>query len=354
MKFTFPLTLVLSLLLQSCNGQPNPEITTAPPSTQETLSDTLLFTSGIGAILHDSHENYWFGSLQEGLARMDGDTIQYYTTADGLAGMQVRSIQEGPEGYIYFGTINGVSRYDGENLSTLTPIEGGELTGDQMVSADALWFNAGINEGVYRYLNGELKYFSFPIPEDATTRNVYQTTGTTKDINDAAWIATYAGVFGVENKELILLYDQSLNLNIVTGLLHVRSILADSKGRVWIGNNGMGVLLVENDTTINFSQENNLMHPNSSRVAGNPNPRPGSLQQVFTIAEDLEGNIWFGDSKTGVWKYDGESVHNYTELSGLENTFALAIHTDRNDKMWFGMGDGSVYHFNGERFVRVL
>ena len=29
--------------------------------------------------------------------------------------------------------------------------------------------------------------------------------------------------------------------------LHIRSLLADSKGRIWLGNNGIGVLLLEND-----------------------------------------------------------------------------------------------------------
>ena len=27
--------------------------------------------------------------------------------------------------------------------------------------------------------------------------------------------------------------------------LHIRSVLADSKGRIWIGNNGIGVLLLD-------------------------------------------------------------------------------------------------------------
>ena len=35
-------------------------------------TDTLKFTSGIRAIFQDSKGNYWFGSLQEGVAVYDG------------------------------------------------------------------------------------------------------------------------------------------------------------------------------------------------------------------------------------------------------------------------------------------
>lgn len=67
-------------------------------------------------------------------------------------------------------------------------------------------------------------------------------------------------------------------------------------GRIWIGNNGIGVLLKEGETTINFSEKNNLIHPTSTR-RGNKS-KPGTLENVFAIEEDSEGNIWFGDRDT--------------------------------------------------------
>lgn len=166
--------------------------------------------------------------------------------------------------------------------------------------------------------------------------------------NDMLWIGTYAGVFGYNGKQFIIINDESLGLSKETGALHIRSILEDSKGRLWIGNNGIGVLLKDSGKTINFSEKQNLIHPSSSR-SGGQSPA-GTLEHVFAIEEDGDGNIWFGDRDTGIWKYDGNSMTNYTKDIVLTNDFVLTIYKDNNDELWFGMEDGSVYKFNGKTF----
>jgi hypothetical protein len=37
---------------------------------------------------------------------------------------------------------------------------------------------------------------------------------------------------------------------------------------------------------------------------------------------------------------------------GLTSDFALSIFEDKNEKLWFGMANGSVYHFNGKEFQK--
>jgi ligand-binding sensor domain-containing protein len=73
---------------------------------------------------------------------------------------------------------------------------------------------------------------------------------------------------------------------------------------------------------------------------------------VFTIAEDDEGNIWFGDRDAGIWKYDGVRMSNYTTKDGLANDHALSICKDDQGVLWFGMEDGKVYTFNGKTFEK--
>ena len=74
------------------------------------------------------------------------------------------------------------------------------------------------------------------------------------------WFGTYGAVIGYEGASLptgqarfTIIDNKSLGLNEETGYLHVRSIYEDSKGDLWIGNNGIGVLRYDGDTTINFS-----------------------------------------------------------------------------------------------------
>lgn len=42
-----------------------------------------------------------------------------------------------------------------------------------------------------------------------------------------------------------------------------------------------------------------------------------SLDKVFSIGEDTLGNIWFGTVGSGVWRYDGASLTNFTQEDGI-------------------------------------
>ena len=51
-------------------------------------------------------------------------TWRTYTTADGLASLKVDHIAEDRDGYLWFATSAGVSRFDGEAFRTSTPHDG--------------------------------------------------------------------------------------------------------------------------------------------------------------------------------------------------------------------------------------
>lgn len=326
-------------------------------------TDTLKFTSGIRAIFQDSKGNYWFGSLQEGVAVYNGNTFNYFNSNDGLTDNQIHSIQEDKEGVIWFNTQNGVSSYDGTRIKNHTDadtktsqnnfqIQRKEpIQGQWQKSDKDLWFEAGIKDGVYRFDGQKLNYLAFPPhkilnPND----NLFAVTDISKGKNNMIWFGTYAGVFGYNGSDFTIINDETLGFDRKIEPLHIRSILEDSKGRLWIGNNGIGVLLKDGDSIINFSNKNNLIHPNSKRN-GDKSPQ-GTLEHVFTIAEDNKGNIWFGDRDAGIWKFDGKSMKNYTKTDGLTSDFTLSIYEDKNSELWFGMADGSIYRFNGTTFEK--
>jgi len=127
--------------------------------------------------------------------------------------------------------------------------------------------------------------------------------------------------------------------------------MEDSKGNIWIGNNGIGVLLYDGDTIINFSEQQGLISENSERRGGYRSP-PGSLEHVFAIGEDRDGNIWFGDRDTGAWKYNGNSLRNYTAEDGLTTPHIWQFYNTKKGDLWLAMGNGSVLMFNGKSFER--
>jgi ligand-binding sensor domain-containing protein len=340
--------LILFTLSFSCVENKLPEKETSQPELLITSkTDTLKFTSGIRAIYQDSKGNYWLGSHNEGLSFYDGKSFDYFTTNEGLADNQIRSIQEDKNGKIWIGTAKGVSVYDKGRLTnyltnTNEPkFEWNKTHGD-------LWFYAGEQDGINRF-NGQLmNYLIFPKPKNKNSGDSYGVTDISKDTKGKVWIATYAALFSYDNKVVNIFDAEKLKLK-SNELLHIRSVLADSKGRIWIGNNGIGVLLMQGNSVINFSEKNKLIHPTSTRRGDKS--QPGTLEHVFAIEEDAKGNIWFGDRDTGAWKYDGKTVRNYA-IGKTSQPMIWSIYKDNQNNLLFGTADGNIFKFNGKTFEK--
>ena len=313
-------------------------------------TDTLKFTSSVRAIFQDSKGNYWIGSHNEGVSFYNGKVFEYFTVNEGLANNQIRSIQEDKKGNIWFGTANGISVYNNGTFTNYPSTNNIPIV-DWNTTNGNLWFNAGPEDGIYRFDGTNMNYLIFPKPQTKNTDtadNTYGVTGTSKDKVGTIWIATYAALFSYDGKEVIIFDKEKLNLK-HNERLHIRSVLTDSKGRIWIGNNGIGVLLMEGNTTINFSEKHHLIHPSSTRRGDNKS-EPGTLEHPFAIEEDAEGNIWFGDVYTGAWKYDGKTLTNYLMSNKQPHPMIWTIYKDNNSNLLFGLADGGVYKFNGKTF----
>lgn len=311
-------------------------------------TDTLKFTSAIRAIFQDSKGNYWLGSHNEGVSFYDGKSFEYFTTKEGLSDNQIRSIQEDENGKIWLGTANGISVYDKGKFTNYPSKNNNPIFNWNETNGD-LWFNAWEEDGINRFDGINMNHLIFPKPQNKNSNNSYGVTGISKDKNGKVWIATYAALFSYDDKMVNIFDAEKLNLK-DNEQLHIRSVLADSKGRIWIGNNGIGVLLMEDNSIINFSEKNNLIHP-TSRRNGDKSP-PGTLEHAFAIEEDSDGNIWFGDVYTGAWKYDGKTFTNYSVSNNPSKPMIWTIYKDNKNNLLFGMADGNIFKFNGKAFEK--
>ncbi len=341
--------LLIVILNNSCiQKQENTKETLLIDSDISLLPDTLKFTSGISTIFQDSKKNYWIGSKKEGICFYDGQSYEYFTVDDGLPHNQINAIQEDHNGTIWFSSAHGIGTYNGQNFAKhqLSINTNSQKSWDK--TTNDLWFPAGNKEGIYRFDGQKLNYLAFPDPKIINPNNVYFTTCISKGKNNMVWIGTYAGIFGYNGEQFTIINDETLGLNVQNEPLHIRSILEDSKGRLWVGNNGIGVLLIEKGSIVNFSKQNNLIHPTSS-MKGDKS-QAGTLEHVFAIEEDGEGNIWFGDRDTGIWKYNGNTMTNYTKKEGLTDDFVVSIYNDKENKLWVLLADGNIFSFNGKTF----
>lgn len=347
--WTFFIAATISCNSQSQTNKENQIVQT------KTDSKLLKYTKGVRSFLEDSKGNIWFGSDKEGVCLLHNGEFQYFTTENGLSDNQVRNIYEDKNGLIWFECGIGLSIYDGHKISIYKERNYDSTTQWKLAEKD-IWFKGdetvGYNKleknpGVYQYDGKKLSYRTIPFPvttksEDERRFGYSISTPFLKGKNGTIWFGAYNALIGYNGSDFKIINNEYLGLNGKNGSLHIRGFLEDSKGNIWIANNGMGVLVYDGKKAINFTAKQKLTKEDTK---GN------SLERAYSIGEDAEGNIWIGTVESGVWRYDGNSVKNFTEKDGLERTFILTIYKSKQRELWFG-GNG-VYRFNGKSFERI-
>ncbi|WP_194139214.1 ligand-binding sensor domain-containing protein [Flavobacterium hungaricum] len=314
----------------------------------------LKYTTGVRAILEDSKGNTWFGSFNEGVCLLHNGKFQYFTTENGLSHNQVRNIYEDKNGIIWFECGKGLSIYDGQKMSIYKERNYDSRTQWKLGDKD-IWFKGdeleGYNQlektpGVYQYDGKKLFYRTFPVTlKSENERRFHYAISTPffKGKNGTIWFGAYKALIGYNGSDFKIITDEYLELK-EEDYLHIRGFLEDSKGNLWIANNGSGVLRYDGKKTINFTT---LQKLKKEHTKGN------SLERAFSIGEDTLGNIWIGTVESGVWRYDGNSVKNFTKDDGLDSKQIWTIYKSKQGELWLGGASPSgVYRFNGKSFER--
>jgi ligand-binding sensor domain-containing protein len=324
----------------------------------KTDSILLKFTTGIRSILEDSRGNIWFGSYSEGACLLQNGKLKYFTTQNGLSDNQVRSIHEDINGNIWFECGIGLSMYDDVKM-TVYKERNYDSTNQSKLTDSDLWFKSDPSmgngtlekkSGVYQYDGKNLYYHPFIITDKSGQEIPWaKSTDFVRSKNGLVWFGAYSELIGYDGKELITFNNESVGLNGTTENLHIRSLMEDSKGNLWIGNNcgsgrsGIGVIKYDGKNFTQFTKQHQLR---TEDTKGN------SLDKVFSMCEDSSGNIWFGTNESGVWRYDGQSLKNFTGEDGVDSGITWIIYKSKSGELWFGGGPNGVYRFNGKSFER--
>lgn len=313
------------------------------------------FDKNIRTIFQDRKGAYWFGTNAAGLFRYADGTLRNFTAADGLSDNQVLSIQEDTAGNIWIGTGGfGVTKYDGQTFTTITrglnvPKKSNPVWKS---NKDDLWFFAG--DGVFRYDYIKLHHYPFELGRTSSSSKIHDpfslsrfaVYSTLKDRRGNLWFGTQAeGVCRFDGKHLTWFKEKGLAGSAVLGLFE------DSKGNLWFGNNGAGLFRYDGETLVNITQESGFSNPDF-KLSGKSGP--GTLSRVYSINEDLIGNIWVGTVDAGVWKYDGNRWVNYAANDDLGLQAVNTIFSDRAGELWFGTDRNGLFKFNGSTFLPIV
>ena len=289
-----------------------------------------------------------------------------YSTESGLAQSQIRSIAQDKNGYLWLGTLAGLSKYDGKKFVNYS-IQNG-LIDNQIFSLAAdksmgLWIGTlgGLN-----YFSGE-KFKAYPFKEDMAENQV---NSIGQDFTGNLWLATDgAGVCKFRgNKFEYFTEEQGLINN------NVRTVCVDDKGQIWFGTkNGIcfydGTGFKKIDTTI--FQPKNVSHIFMDKhkklwfstfgegvycydgvAFKNYNNEANGLinDWIRSAIEDSEGNIWFA-SKFGLSRFDGKTFMRFTEVEGLPVDNTNIVFEDKEKNIWIGSDGKGLCKFLGETFT---
>lgn len=286
----------------------------------------------VEAILEDQEGYIWFGT-ETGATRYDGQSWTVYSTETELGGNGVSAIFQARDGSIWFGTADGACRYDGKTWTTFTTEDGLGYNQVRSIVEDRdgnLWFGTGHIEtdgsgeggGVTRYDGKVLKTFTV---KDGLAHNVVSSICLGQD--GYLWFATMNGVSR---------YDGTSWLTITTkdGLVDNRvwSILQDRQGNLWFGTyNGLSRL--DSQTWTTFDVKDGLVD-----------------NDIRTIFQDNEGHLWFGTDDSGVIMYDGNTWTTFSTKDGLLANRVAMIIQDRDGFLWLGTS-GGVNRYDGQVFL---
>ncbi len=245
-------------------------------------------------VLEDRRGNSWFASTDSGVYYDNGNSIQHFTTTEGLADNRVTSVYEDKVGIIWFGTGNGLSRYDGKSFRNFT-------------SPNAPLF---YKEG---HWNNEIN----TIIEDKTGK---------------LWVGTRGDAFVYDGKRFTTLTHKG------EPFLGVWAIMEDRKGNIWLsGYNGF-----RGNTGGLYRYDGSIFTKVSERGA-------------YAIIEDKKGNIWTtGPVNPANWtvqalsRYDAKSLYSnkptVTEI--MSGKAFLGLLGANDGSIWFGDATG-VYRYDG-------
>jgi ligand-binding sensor domain-containing protein len=264
--------------------------------------------------LQDRTGKHWFGTWN-GLYRYDGKTFTHFTESDGLRDNRVYAMLEDKAGNLWLGTGKGISRYDGKSFTGLAlPIPASDLA------------------------NFSMRYFSTNYGSGKPAISPMAILSITQDEEGNIWFGTRAyGTYRYDGKSFTRFSEKD-------GLdMCIQSIRQDRKGNIWFGTGRAELYRYDGAS---------FTHLATKKLPGNFVLRPVDVPSRQLILEDKAGTIWFSAGRTGVFRYDGTAITLFPMNNKLDNRFVSSIIEDRKGNIWFGTDGGGVYRYNGTRMTR--
>ncbi|MGE0636620.1 MAG: two-component regulator propeller domain-containing protein [Bacteroidia bacterium] len=286
----------------------------------------------------------------------------------GLSSDLVSSIHEGIDGFLWFGTDNGVVKYD-RNNNTWDRFTIANGLGDNFIydvksfNSNTIWV-ASNGGGVSRYISGSWTTLT---TDDGLASNTVR--AITRSNSGKIWFATYGG-------GLSRLYNsQWTTYNTTNGMPtnYFYSAFTDADGNLWFGTSNHGVMKFDSvwtnytdldglagNTVLSIGQTDDgkmlfagtngvtIYDGNTWQTITQADGLPANL--AYSVMEDADGNIRIG-TDNGMSIYDGNNLTTVTTANGIASDKVYSIMQDSQSDIWLGHLDNGASRYTGTQWL---
>jgi ligand-binding sensor domain-containing protein/signal transduction histidine kinase/DNA-binding response OmpR family regulator len=264
-------------------------------------------------------------------------------TADGLSQNSISCIFQDHKGFLWFGTRDGLNKYDGYKFTTFRKIPGNQNSlSSNNIRAIIEDRNGTIWIGTW---DGGLNKFD-PSSEKFTRYLQYSAHNQTKTIDNVTCLTRdKAGKIWVGTEKAGLLFFDESNKQFksfthLKGTEHISAVLAESNSDIWIGTPN-GIWTVRN-------KGKNIQHYEYSAK----DPGTLSCNDVRFLFEDREHQIWAGTYGGGLNLFNKQNnsfrsfKESITSNKQSDPNFLLSVAEDSRGNLWMGTENAGLRIFD--------
>jgi ligand-binding sensor domain-containing protein/serine phosphatase RsbU (regulator of sigma subunit) len=283
-------------------------------------------------------------------------SFNHLNVEDGLSQSVVTCILQDDNGFMWFGTQDGLNRYDGYSFKVFRndPKDPKSLKDNFIFSIyqsneGPLYFET--QQGNFHVYNPSSESFSIVNKDSVNLFNTRYSSITALylDPKGVIWSGGGSRRIGLtrEDKntgEITTFKHDPLDYNSLSSD-RVYSIFKDRAGKLWIGT--YGGLDILNEETGKFTHFNNITDDRNNL----------STDWVWPIYQDNKGIMWFGTVNGGLNRFDpiSKSIRYYkniaTDPSSLSHNYIFSIYEDRSGVIWIGTNAGGINYFSPSKLV---
>ena len=290
-------------------------------------------------LLQDSKDFIWLGTAN-GLSRFDGKKFENFTSRDNLASGGVKSMFKDSLGYIWFGHMNGggISRYNGQIFEQVV-FDSLKITGDitSIVQVkNKIWFTSNTDGAIQTdYPLSDIKHIKAKQfrGKEGLSDQVY---GSNLNRDGSFICITDVGLrkYNADEKKF-----ENYRMPHMTTYFNTTCLLEDRKGNIWFGTYNGGIYKY-------------VM--SESRMEVIDLPKAGiSSNWVSCLTEDRKGRVWVGTFGGGVVVFEAGNIRKFNTENGLKASKIYDIIEDVEGNILIADQDNGLTIFKGDAFETI-